>query len=477
MSRLSTSDLVADLRVRLDGAAGDPGRRRPIGLDRVHVGHDALDRLPAEVDGVAGPGPVVVLTDATPMTRAGDDLKARVISMLGDGGHTVHHVVLGPPDGALHADPDALDAARDAVDGAGCVVSVGSGTVTDVAKHACHAVDGAPPLVAVQTAVSVNGFSDDMAVVLVDGVKRTVDASWVTVLVIDTAVLRDAPPELNHSGVGELMAMFTAPADWCLAGAVGLDGTYDPAIVDLFRRDGDRLLGAAAQVGRADADALGALAEMMTASGVALGVAGRTAPISGMEHIVSHMLDMSASAAGTAVGLHGAQVGVAAVVSAYLWERVLDTVEPGDLLADDSFPGTDVMRRRVLAVFAEVDPSGAMGGECWTKYLAKLSAWHAARPRLAALARRWDEVVAQLRTLVAAPAAIATALRAAGAPARFDELAPPVDAGRAHWAVANCHLMRDRFTVADLAFFTGRWSPDDAADAIASAAALADADA
>ena len=27
----------------------------------------------------------------------------------------------------------------------------------------------------------------------------------------------------------------------------------------------------------------------------------------------------------------------------------------------------------------------------------------------------------------------------------------------ARWALANCHLMRDRFTIADLAFLLGLW--------------------
>jgi hypothetical protein len=31
----------------------------------------------------------------------------------------------------------------------------------------------------------------------------------------------------------------------------------------------------------------------------------------------------------------------------------------------------------------------------------------------------------------------------------------------ARWALGHCHLMRDRFTVADLAFFMGIWEPSD----------------
>jgi glycerol-1-phosphate dehydrogenase [NAD(P)+] len=62
----------------------------------------------------------------------------------------------------LHADEGAIEEAAAAVSGADCVVVVGSGTITNVGKKATARV-GAPPLVILQTAASVNAFSDDMA--------------------------------------------------------------------------------------------------------------------------------------------------------------------------------------------------------------------------------------------------------------------------------------------------------------------------
>ncbi len=48
-------------------------------------------------------------------------------------------------------------------------------------------------------------------------------------------------------------------------------------------------------------------------------------------------------------------------------------------------------------------------------------------------------------------------MRAAGAPTRFGELDPPAPPETARWALLNCHLMRNRFTLADLVFFSGFW--------------------
>jgi glycerol-1-phosphate dehydrogenase [NAD(P)+] len=65
-----------------------------------------------------------------------------------------------------------------------------------------------------------------------------------------------------------------------------------------------------------------------------------------------------------------------------------------------------------------------------------------------------------MREMVLPPERLAGALREAGAPARFGELDPPVAPEVVRWALGSCHLMRDRFTLADLLFFAGWW--DDA---------------
>jgi glycerol-1-phosphate dehydrogenase [NAD(P)+] len=43
---------------------------------------------------------------------------------------------------------------------------------------------------------------------------------------------------------------------------------------------------------------------------------------------------------------------------------------------------------------------------------------------------------------------------------RFGELDPPASPETVRWALRNCHLMRNRFTLSDLLFFLGWW--DDA---------------
>ena len=151
-----------------------------------------------------------------------------------------------------------------------------------------------------------------------------------------------------------------------------------------------------------------------------------------------------------------------AVLAAALWARVRVAARDGALHAL-RYPSAAEMEPRVRAAFAELDPSGRAGDRCWSGYARKLERWHGTRERLAELSGRWAAFDAELDGLLASPERLAAALRAARAPLRLTELGVPAE--RARWALANGHLMRDRFTVADLAFFLGLWD-DDGVDAL-----------
>jgi glycerol-1-phosphate dehydrogenase [NAD(P)+] len=471
---LDPTDLDA-IRRALDGTQ-PTGGRHPIGIDRIVIGIDALGALPAAIAVARGqrPGPVVVLMDATPMRRGPDDLKDLVTGIIARHAESVV-CVLGRDRPELHADERALAEADAAIVGAGCVVSVGSGTVTDIAKDATFRAG--IPFVAVQTAVSVNAFSDDMAVLLRNGVKRTVPSHWPRALIVDLETIAGAPPVMNQAGFGELMTMFTAPADWYLATAVGADDSFDPGVVALYRDGADRLLEQAPGVAAASHEALAELARQMTLTGLAMGVAGRTAPLSGTEHTVSHLLDMTAERDGRALAFHGAQVGVAAVIVALAWRRLLRDLDPVRIAAAATRPPDRVAtERRVHTAFGSLDASGRAAEECWRDVARKLDRWESGADRIAGVAAAWEEHREALGAIVLAPERIVAGLTAAGAPTRFSELDPAPPPAVVRWAIGSCHLMRDRFTVADLIDLTGglghRWDEEFADDLLAEAAGL-----
>jgi glycerol-1-phosphate dehydrogenase [NAD(P)+] len=456
------------------------GRVRPLELGELVEGDDALDRLPDVVAGLCPAGsPVVVLATATAIRAGEQDLRQVITAALGRR-FDLRWRVVGPADGAVHADEATVAAATAAADGAACVITAGSGTVTDIGKAA--ASPGAR-LVCVQTAASVNGFADPFSVLLLDGVKRTTPTRWPDALLIDAAVLASAPAELNRAGLGDEMAMFTASADWYLASILGQppaerpsqterggdDPAWHPDIAWLTRSQGDQLLGLAGRLGTAAG--LAQLARILTLSGIAMGVAGSTAPASGMEHAISHLLEMAASARGEPGSWHGTQVGVASIVAAATWQRVRQRIAAGGLDRPARLPDPDQAREQIQRAFSGLDPSGAMAAECFAGYAVKLRRLAAAPDPLASLRASWQQHDATIGGLLASPAEIGAALTAAGLPVTFAGLAGPVSDDTARWAVAACALQRQRVGVADLAMLLGAWQDEDIDAVLATAGA------
>jgi glycerol-1-phosphate dehydrogenase [NAD(P)+] len=253
--------------------------------------------------------------------------------------------------------------------------------------------------------------------------------------------------------------MFTAPADWYLATATGQDDSFDPDVVALFREGADTVLVSASRMPAIERDPalLDELAGRMALTGIAMGVAGRTAPLSGTEHLVSHLFDMRAAAAGAGTALHGAQVGVASVLAATIWQDTLERFDPTALETAAVAGDATAIERGVRAAFDPLDRSGRMADECWRDVHRKIERWAAAGTRVRAFVDDWDRHRATLQELVVAPDRLRDALVAAGAPSRVAELDPPAGEAVVRWALTALPLMRDRFTVADLRFMAGDW--------------------
>lgn len=439
----------------------------PLGIDRMVIGPRAALAVANELRrqleryGVRpARARVLVLADATLIRRSEADLKALVRNMLDDEGFDVRTLVLGDASHSLHADDAALDEAARAAATAQAVVSVGSGTISDIAKVATHRVGGIPHVL-VQTAASVDGYTDNVSVVLRAGAKRTIPSRWPDVVLADTETIAAAPLALNTAGLGELLSLYTAPADWWLASRVGLDDTFHETPRDLLLAFAGNPREWAPGLAEGAPAAVEQLTRVLAIRGIGTGIAGTTACLSGVEHLVSHMLDMHAAARGLETGLHGAQVGVASLVAAAAWELLLARLSDGTPRRRPI--DREAARADVLATFADIDPSGSLGAECWADCERKLDAIEANADRLDALL---DELPALLESGEPALTRVddlAAALRAGGSAASPAELQEWLDDDIWEWAVAHCHRMRNRFTVVDLLDQLGWWGPDDVA--------------
>jgi glycerol-1-phosphate dehydrogenase [NAD(P)+] len=450
-------DTLRDVRRIIETA---PEAMRTLGLREVVRGPDALKSLPSALErlGVGVSSRITVLSDTTPK-RYGDadvldvtreTLSARPVDVVYVSPEESGEVVLAnAPTIAA-----ALAAARETRPEV--LVSVGSGTLIDIGK--VIAGELSLPHVVVQSAASVNGFADDQSVLLVDGVKRTTPSQWPSVLIIDPSVIAEAPRAMTRSGLGDELSMFSAGADWYLAAAVGIDPSYSATITALMREGVDDLLRDAEELGYGDQSAVTRLASLLTVSGLSMGVAGRTAPSSGSEHLVSHLLEMSADARGISSASHGSQVGVASVLALLVWQRVRDHLRSGqatlnlDHLAD---------KDQVIDAFSELDDVGAAAEECWRDYEKKATWIRGHVSDIEAALESWPTHDLAVEDLLRPAVTVASALRRAQAPVSFAQLDPAPGSEVVTWALANAHRMRNRFTIFDLAELLGLWGESD----------------
>ena len=450
-------------------AAADPaGTLAPCGLQRLRVGSGAIHALPEVVGEVATGRAVVLLVDQTPIGRVGADVKALAHTLLSRD-FDVRLAVLTDGHSELHVTDEVVRQAVDAARGADVIVALGGGTISDIGKLV--ALEHPVPVVTVMTAASVDGYTDDVSVTLKDGVKRTVPSVWPAAVLADAETVAEAPARMNRAGYGEMTSMYVAPADWRLASLIGIDDSYHRAPVALLSLLAEDLDTCAPGVAAADPEAVEQLTWALALRGIATGVAGTTACLSGVEHLISHMLDLRAAELALPTGLHGEQVGVGSVIAAAAWEMLAERLErdPAARVELRMIEQASA-RERVQRAFDAVEPSGRISAECWRDYGRKLDAVTAQRDRIDAFISDWLMHRTVLQELVRPSVTIARGLQAAGASTTMRDLAG-IDPQTAHWAVANCALMRNRFTVVDLLTILGWWETADVDEVLARATA------
>jgi glycerol-1-phosphate dehydrogenase [NAD(P)+] len=422
---------------------------------------DAVFRLP-ELLALAGAHqtqPVLVVMDTTPMRRAGANLKSLILQILHDADWQATPLWLEPdPTGQVHTDFGQIAHVKGSLTPATAVLSVGSGTVTDIAKHACHVYQqetaSAPlPFVCYQTANSVSAYTSNMAPVFVEGVKRTLPSRYPDVLVCDLETLRDAPQPMTVAGVGDLLAAFGSYADWRLANLLGLDPSYTEFAQTLMGPLDEIFLAHAAAIRAGSLEGMAVLAKLIALGGLAMSLSHATAPLSGFEHVISHVLDLVAEQTHRPLAQHGTQVALATLLTTQAYQIFFDEFESAEVNLAQCYPTEAQMRARLDTAFNALDPTGHVAAECWADYRIKLEAWHAHRPAFEAFLRQWPAVRPQLQALTRPPDLALRILRDIHSPLNFAALTPPPTEAEVKFAFLNAALIRRRLTLGDLLVF------------------------
>lgn len=448
---------LARLRRALQGL--DPEQRlSPLGIGRIEISETAhLHVAEAMAEALSNAGKssvtdIVILTDRTPIARNGELLSALVKAQL-NGRFPARIAILDDGHDKLHADETVLAIAADRAKGADAIVTVGSGTMTDIGKIAAER-NGGLPHIAVQTAASVDGFTDNVSVILRNGVKRTVPSRWPSAVLADVTTIAGAPREMNTAGFGEAISLFTAPADWYLSYLLGLDHTFHPASLAMLQAAAAEPPVWASGIAKGEPLATRELTRLLALRGIVSGVSDTTACLSGVEHVISHMLDLHHAANHQAIGLHGAQVGVASLVAAKLWRHAIET---------DVIDVSKLKRPDVAALEARIDKAfGHLGSqiaeECKRDARAKHEKVAANWDRFVSVTTNWKTHARDFDKLVQKSETLRTALKDSGSPATFQALTPSISVDLTRWATANCFLMRNRFNLVDFLDMMGLWT-------------------
>lgn len=195
------------------------------------------------------------------------------------------------------------------------VVGLGGGKALDVAKYVAFL--GKLPYFAVPTSLSNDGFCSPQASLTIGGKRRSSAAAMPYGVVVDTAVCSQAPQILSLSGVGDLVAKFTAVQDWKLS--FHHTGEFVDDFAALLSDGSVRAFLARPEL---DEEGIRMLATSLMFNGIAMEVCGSSRPASGSEHLISHALDEISARP----RLHGLQVGVATYLVSLLQKNLSEVI-------------------------------------------------------------------------------------------------------------------------------------------------------
>lgn len=440
------------------------GRPRGLLISEIRMGHDLLDDpLWAIFDGDSpAAGGVLIVYDSTKIYRKGELLKPAVVAALRAGGAECSVLELEAAE--LHTTPKNILLVKERLSAGMEVVALGSGTIADIVKHAVYEFEreagDALVLTIVQTANSVCAFTSGLSVITTDGVKRTVPSRLPNRLVLDTTVLAQAPRNYTLGGIGDASVAASSIADYRLASMLEV-GDWDPVAWKVVEDGRQRFLDQDPAL--ADPGATGAerLALDLSACGLAMTFAGESAPVSGLEHVTSHMLDLSAEYFRRDVGNHGSQCGLATTLVLIAFEHLLaldlDSLQPRFLSAGLDLKDEEQSVRRA---FGDIDPSGAIWRECWSDYRLKLETWSSRVDAVSRFRADWPRNQAELRGYLADPEEFLSSLAVTGHPLFFEDITPGISEQQALWAFRNARLMRKRISIADVLYFFGLWNDE-----------------
>lgn len=199
------------------------------------------------------------------------------------------------------------------------IIGVGGGKVLDVAKYTAFLNN--LPFVSIPTSTAHDGFASSGCSLFINGRRTSVHARMPYGIIVDIGIIKSSPEKFIFSGIGDLISKITAVYDWQFEESHGKATVNDFAVM-MSKKSVNSVARIPFQSIHEDYF-IKELVDSLTMSGIAMEIAGNSAPASGSEHLISHALDKMTETP----QLHGIQVGIATYIMSKVQEHRYQRVE------------------------------------------------------------------------------------------------------------------------------------------------------
>jgi glycerol-1-phosphate dehydrogenase [NAD(P)+] len=321
------------------------------------------------------------------------------------------------------------------------LAAVGSGTITDVVRYVAYQTR--LPFVSIPTATSVDAYTSYNAAITLQHVKYSIPTKTAQAIYAHLPTLCAAPRRLTASGFGDMVAKYTALADWKLAHILTGD-LYHDFVAQQAWEAVMACVQQAEAIGWAEPQGIATLFKGLSISGRCMATLKSSRPAAGAEHSLAHFWEINHQLHHLPESLHGEKTGVASTIVARLYEQIhrLSAQEAALKLEHFNLPDPQVEATRLRTILG---PTAEFLIAKLPSFLGKMREKF---PQVKAnLLVHWDRVQA-IASTVPTQEEIVTILETAGAlsePAQIH-----VQTQEVELALENAMYVRDRLTILEL---------------------------
>lgn len=315
----------------------------------------------------------------------------------------------------------------------GIPIAIGSGTINDLVKMGAHLAHR--PYICVATACSVDGYASNGAALLTDGAKMTHACPAPRIIVGDSEIMDKAPARMLASGYADLIAKMPAGADWIVADHLGLD-PINPVSWSLVQEHLREWL--------ADPKDSDAIFTGLNLCGIAMQYQKSSRPVSGAEHLLSHVWEMEHHTHEGEPLLHGIKVGIGVLVISSIYELLINEGISGGVSLLSSYETRQRKELLLETLFKEVGGIEKMKQILCEKYKEP----DAQFKHRALLNDTWGDLAEKIKMQIYPYDTIVELLESAGAATKAAQIGMAKD--KVFDTLVAAQLIRNRYTVLDV---------------------------